>query len=87
VSDSIFHGPALNAGITSGMKIIGVNGRVYKPDCLSEAIAASRNTFQPIQLLVVADDYYKTCAIDYHGGYAIRTSFATRANRPILTRS
>jgi hypothetical protein len=41
---------------------------VYKPEFLSDAIKASKNNSQPIQLLVVSDEYYKTCTIDYHGG-------------------
>jgi predicted metalloprotease with PDZ domain len=68
VSDSIYNGPAFKAGITSGMKVVGVNGRVYSPDLLNDAIKASKNSSQPIQLLVVADEYYKTCTIDYHEG-------------------
>jgi len=50
------------------MKVVGVNGRVYTPELLSDAIIASKNGSEPIQLLVVDDDYYKTCLIDYHGG-------------------
>jgi predicted metalloprotease with PDZ domain len=68
VSDAIYNGPAFKAGITSGMKVMGVNGRVYKPDFLNDVIKASKNNSQAIQLLVVSDEYYKTCTIDYHGG-------------------
>jgi predicted metalloprotease with PDZ domain len=68
VGDSIVGGPAFNAGITSGMKIVGVNGRVYTHDLLEDAIKAAKNSSQPITLLVVVDDYYKTCNVDYHGG-------------------
>jgi len=31
-------------------------------------LRAAKNSPQPIRLLVLNDDYYKTCAIDYHGG-------------------
>ena len=68
VSDSIVGGPAFNAGISAGMKVVGVNGRLYTRDLLKDAINASKDSSQPISLLVVHDDYYKTCAIDYHGG-------------------
>ena len=27
-----------------------------------------KNSTQQISLLVVDDDYYKTCVVDYHGG-------------------
>ena len=69
VMDSIVNGPAFNAGITSGMKVVGVNGRLYTHDLLEDAIKASaKDNSQPIELLVVIDDYYKICNIDYHGG-------------------
>lgn len=68
VSDSIGGSPAFEAGISSQMKIIGVNGRVYSQDVLSDAIKAATDTSQPITLLVVVDDYFRTCKINYHSG-------------------
>jgi predicted metalloprotease with PDZ domain len=68
VSDSIFGGPAFEAGISSGMKVIGVNGRVYKHELLEDAIKDAKESPQPISLLVVDDDYIRTCAVNYHGG-------------------
>jgi predicted metalloprotease with PDZ domain len=68
VSDSIVGSPAFEAGISSGMKIIGVNGRVYSQDLLEDAIKSTKDASQPIAVLVVVDDYLKTCTINYHGG-------------------
>jgi hypothetical protein len=68
VSDAIFGGPAFEAGISPGMKIIGVNGRVYTEDLLEDAIKAAKDSLQPITLLVVDDDYIRTCVINYHEG-------------------
>jgi predicted metalloprotease with PDZ domain len=68
VSDSIVGSPAYEAGITSGMKVIGVNGRVYTHDVLEDAIKAAKGNTQPITLLVVVDDYFQTSTISYHGG-------------------
>jgi predicted metalloprotease with PDZ domain len=68
VADSIFGGPAFEAGISSGMKIIGVNGRVYTEDLLADAIKAAKDSAQPITLLAVDDDYIRTFVINYHGG-------------------
>jgi predicted metalloprotease with PDZ domain len=68
VSDSIVGGPAFEAGITNGMKVVGVNGRVYTHDILEDAIKAAKDTTQPITLLVVVNDYYQTSTINYHGG-------------------
>jgi predicted metalloprotease with PDZ domain len=68
VGDAIVGSPAYNAGITSGMKVVGVNGRVYTHDGLEDAIAAAKDSSAPIALMVVIDDYYKTFNVDYHGG-------------------
>ena len=68
VSDSIVGGPAYKAGVTSGMTVAGVNGRVYTPDILEDAIKAAQNNSAPIRLLVIDEDYYKDVEVDYHGG-------------------
>ena len=68
VSDAVVGGPAFEAGVSSQMKIIGVNGRVFTQDLLSEAIKSAKDTSKPITLLVVVDDYFRTCTINYHGG-------------------
>jgi predicted metalloprotease with PDZ domain len=68
VGDSIVGGPAYSAGISSGMKVIGVNGRVYTHDLLEDAIAAAKGSTQPITLTYVNDDYIRTATIDYHQG-------------------
>ena len=68
VNDSIVGSPAFEAGVSSGMKVVGVNGRVYTHDGLVDAIKASKDTSAPITLLVISDDYYRTCTINYHAG-------------------
>ena len=68
VGDSLVGGAAFKAGITSGMKILGVNGRLYKPELLDDAIAAARHDSNQIELLVAQDEYYRTYSVDYHGG-------------------
>ena len=68
VTDAIFGGLSFKAGIGPGMKIAGVNGRVFTPEILEDAIKASESQTRPIELLVIADDYYKTCPIEYHDG-------------------
>ncbi len=64
VNESIVGGPAFQAGIGSGMKLVGVNEHIYTHDVLEDAIQSG----QPISLLVVADDYFKTFTVDYKGG-------------------
>jgi len=68
VSDAIVGSPAFEAGVSSGMKVVGVNGRVFNPDILADAIKAAKDSATTIALLVVVDDYFRTCTINYHGG-------------------
>jgi predicted metalloprotease with PDZ domain len=68
VNDSIVGSPAFEAGISSGMKVVGVNGRVYTNDVLQDAIKAAKEMGSPISILVIDDDYYRTCNVNYHGG-------------------
>ncbi len=68
VLDAIVNMPAARAGIAPGMKLLAVNGRGYKPEILHDAIKAAKQDKQPIELLLENDDYFKTYAIDYHGG-------------------
>ena len=68
VTDAIVGSPAFEAGVSSQMKVIGVDGRVFTPELLSDAIKSAKDTAQPITLLVVVDDYFRTCTINYHDG-------------------
>ena len=68
IRDSLVGGPAYLAGITPGMRLMAVNDRTYTPELLHEALKASTKNDQPIRLLVLNDDYYKSCAVNYHGG-------------------
>ncbi len=68
VGDAIVGSPAFEAGISSGMKVIGVNGRVYTHELLEDAIKDAKDSSQPISLIVVNDDYINTANVNYHGG-------------------
>lgn len=67
IRDAIFGGPAFQAGLGPGMKIAAVNGRVFTPEVLDDALKAAKSNPHPIELLVVVDDYFKTFSIDFHG--------------------
>jgi predicted metalloprotease with PDZ domain len=68
VTDAMVGSPAFDAGISSGMKVAGVNGRVFKEDLLKDAIKAAKDSSQPITLLVIDDEYYRNVNVNYHGG-------------------
>lgn len=68
VADSMVGSPAFEAGVSSQMKIVGVNGRVFTPELLTDAVKDAKDTSKPITLLVIVDDYYRTATINYHDG-------------------
>jgi predicted metalloprotease with PDZ domain len=68
VASTLWNGPAFNAGIVNGAKIVAVNGVAYDEDTLRAAITAAKGTQTPIVLLVQRGDRFLTLDIDYHGG-------------------
>jgi len=68
VGDVTHGAPAYNAGIGPGMKIIAVNGKQYSPDEMRQAVAESKSSTAPIQLIVANGAQFQTRSIDYHGG-------------------
>lgn len=68
VIDVMHGGPAYNAGIGPGMKIVAVNGAQYGPDALRVAIDSAKTATQPIQLIVSNGAQFQAVAVDYHDG-------------------
>jgi predicted metalloprotease with PDZ domain len=66
--DVILNSPAYLAGIGPGMKLVAINGRAWSKDVLQDALRASKNNNQPIELLVENAKFFKTYAIPYHDG-------------------
>src|SRR5204862_7622866 len=67
-TDTIEDMPAAKAGSVPGMAVIAVNGKKFSVDVLHDALRATRNSSEPLELLVENTDYYKVFKIDYHGG-------------------
>jgi predicted metalloprotease with PDZ domain len=59
---------AAKSGLAPGMKLIAVNGRKYSPTVLHAAIAESKTTKVPLEILASNRDYFKTYLLDYHNG-------------------
>ncbi|WP_068070870.1 M61 family metallopeptidase [Novosphingobium lentum] len=72
VVSTLWDGPAFDAGVVTGTRIVAVNGTAYDGDTLKDAItsakAGGRAGTAPIQLLVQRGDRFMTVPIDYHGG-------------------
>lgn len=60
--------PAFKAGLAPGMKVVSVNGRAWSTDVLHAAIAASRGTTAPLELVVENGSFTETYKVNYHGG-------------------
>ncbi|MGA8493366.1 MAG: M61 family peptidase [Terriglobales bacterium] len=76
-SDVIYGSPAYAAGIGPGMKLIAINGRAWSRDVLLDALRASQDSKQSIDLLVENAKFFKTYSIAYHDG--IRSPHLERA--------
>jgi predicted metalloprotease with PDZ domain len=68
VYDVIHRGPAYNAGLGPGMKVVAVEGQQFSPEALAAQIDAAKGATVPIHLLVANGAQFQTYAIDYHGG-------------------
>jgi predicted metalloprotease with PDZ domain len=68
VVDTIEGMDAARAGIGPGMRLVAVNGRRFTPEVFRDALAQTKNSSQPLQLLLENTDYYRTFNLDYQGG-------------------
>ncbi|MGH9500159.1 MAG: M61 family metallopeptidase [Terriglobales bacterium] len=69
--DVIYGSPAYQAGLGPGMRLIAVNGRAWSKQVLQDALKESKDSKQPIDLLVENAKFYKTYSVDYHDGIRI----------------
>jgi predicted metalloprotease with PDZ domain len=68
ISDVRWNGPADKAQLAPGDKILAIDGHIFSPDALREAIRSAKNSTEPIRLIVQADAFVYTREIDYHDG-------------------
>ena len=68
IEDTIEGMAAAHAGVGPGMKLLAVNGRRFTTQVFRDALSGSKNSSQPLLLLVENTDYFKTFSLDYHGG-------------------
>jgi len=52
---------------------------------LSDVIKSAKDASPPVALLVVVDDYFRTCTINYHGGAGYHTWSLMVSARTIST--
>lgn len=68
IGDVRWNGIADHAKLSPGQKLIGVNGEVFSPAALRQAIDDSKGNSKPIQLLVQDDKELRTASLAYHDG-------------------
>jgi len=68
IADVRWNGPADKARLAPGEKLIAVNGQIFSPEVLREAIRASKGNTEPIHLIVQADSFVSNSDIEYHDG-------------------
>ncbi len=68
IVDAVPDSAAGQAGLVPGLKLMGVNKRVYSADLLRQSIVSAETTSQPIDLLTLSDGYYVDYSVDYHQG-------------------
>ena len=68
IADVRWNGPADKARLGPGEKIIAVNGQIFSPEALRDAIRGAKGKSEPIRLIVQADTFVSNVEIDYHDG-------------------
>jgi len=72
IKDVIPGRAAYRAGVGPNMKILAVNGRRWTgnspDDTLRAAVAATKNSIKPLELILENGEYLRACSVDYHSG-------------------
>lgn len=71
VASVVWDGPAYKAGVTQGMQIVAINGDVFAPEKLKDAILKGEKGTDPITLIVKQENAVKTVSVEYHGGLRV----------------
>ncbi|MGH8209678.1 MAG: M61 family metallopeptidase, partial [Steroidobacteraceae bacterium] len=68
ITEVVWDSPAFKAGLTTAGTVVAVNGRVFTPDLLKQAVQGARDAKSPVELLVRSLDRFRTVRLDYSGG-------------------
>jgi len=68
ISDVRWGGPADQAKLAPGQRLVAINGRTFTADRMREAIEEAKTSKEPIHFLMLTEDYIKPVDIDYHDG-------------------
>ena len=68
ITEVVWNGPAFEAGIVAGARIVGVGDSAYTSEKLSMAIQRNRGGGDPIRLRLISRNRERVVTIDYRGG-------------------
>jgi predicted metalloprotease with PDZ domain len=68
IKEVLWNGPAFQAGLAPGSRIIAVDELAFDVDQFKAAIEAAQHATAPISLIVREGDRFRTVRLDYHGG-------------------
>ncbi len=68
IADVLWNGPAFEAGLAPGMRIVSVDGKPYSIGALRAQIARAHRDRQPIEIRARGDGVTRRYAIRYDGG-------------------
>jgi predicted metalloprotease with PDZ domain len=68
INDVVWDGPAFKAGISTGATLLAVNGQEFTTAVLDDAIAAAKDSPDPIRLTLKYQGAVHEVALPYHGG-------------------
>jgi predicted metalloprotease with PDZ domain len=68
IADVRWNGPADKARLAPGQKVIAINGQIFSPEALRDAIKGAKGNSEAIHMIVQADSFVSNADIDYHEG-------------------
>jgi predicted metalloprotease with PDZ domain len=68
IKEVLWNGPAFQAGLTPGSRIIAVDDVAFDVDRFKALIKAAQHQSAPISLIVRQGERFRTVQLDYHGG-------------------
>jgi len=68
IEDVLPGSAAALSGMAPGMKLLAANGRKWLKEVLRDAVAATKTSKEPLDLLADNGEFYRTFRLDYHGG-------------------
>ena len=68
ISDVRWNGPADKAKLSPGQKIFAVNGLVFSPSVLKNAVRDAKGKSEPIHFILQTNQFVSLADIDYHDG-------------------